>query len=210
MTSSLFSTSDLYGVAPGAFLRTAQTYEFLVTAIVDIVISSYLPFLSDNYTIAGSVSNYQTSPAAACPDQCFATMDPLSMTASIVAVLQLTTTLTSYIHSVKHATAEQAQFAVETFNLCSLLTSLRYRVETVRSNDPWFIQVRMLGIHNGPLDQFKDVLERMVEKISSSRKRDQIKSALMWKFTKSEVETALERMERLKSLINCSLSGDLL
>ena len=132
------------------------------------------------------------------------------MTASIVAVLQLTTTLTGYINDVGHVTADQAKVAVEASNLYSLLISLRFRMEAVRSDDPWFNQVRMLGLQGGPLDQFKDVLERMVEQISSSRKRDQIKSALMWKITKSEVENALKRMERLKSFINCALTGDLL
>ena len=72
------------------------------------------------------------------------TMDPLSITASIVAVLRLTTTLTTYIHSVRHSTAEQAKVAVEATNLCSLLTRLRYRVEAVRSNDSWFNQVIQL------------------------------------------------------------------
>ena len=132
------------------------------------------------------------------------------MTASIVAVLQLTTALTGYINDVRHATAEQAKVAVEASNLHSLLTNLRFRVESVPSDDPWFNQVRMLGVHDGPLDQFKDVLERMVGRISSLRKRDQIKSALMWKFTKSEVENFLKRIERLKSFINCALTGDLL
>lgn len=132
------------------------------------------------------------------------------MTASIIAILQLTTTLTGYINHVRHATAEQAKVAVEASNLYSLLTSLRFRVEAVQLEDPWFTQVRMLGIQNGPLDQFKDVLERMVEEMSSSRKRDQMKSALMWKFTKPEVENTLKTIERLKSLINCALTGDLL
>ena len=137
-------------------------------------------------------------------------MDPLSVTASIVAVLQLTSTLTGYINDVRHATAEQAKLAVEASNLYNLLTSLRFRVETAQVDDSWFGQVRMLGMHNGPLAQFKDILESMVAQVSSSRKRDQIKSALMWKFTKSEVENALERMERLKSFVNCALTGDLL
>ena len=132
------------------------------------------------------------------------------MTASIVAVLQLTLTLTSYINDIRHATAEQAKVAIEASNLCSLLTSLRYRVEAVRSDDPWFNHVKMLGMHDGPLDQFKYVLKEMIEQISSSRKRDQIKSALMWKFIKSDIENALERMERLKSFINCALTEDLL
>ena len=137
-------------------------------------------------------------------------MDPLSLTASIIAILQLTTTLTSYINNVRHATREQAKVAVEASNLYSLLTGLRFRVEEARSDDPWLNQVKLLGNKNGPLDQFKDVLEKMVEQISSSRKRDQVKSALTWKFTKSEVEDALKRMERLKSLIQCALTEDLL
>ena len=61
-----------------------------------------------------------------------------------------------------------------------------------------------------PLDQFRDILEKMVGRISSARKRGQIKSVLTWTFTKPEVDTALERIERLKSLINCALSNDLL
>ena len=137
-------------------------------------------------------------------------MDPLSMTASIIAILQLTSTLTNYINNVRKATAEQAKVAVEASNLFSLLTSMRFRVEGTRSDDPWFNQVKMLGTCNGPLDQLRDTLEEMVGTISSTRKRDQIKSALMWKFTKSQVDEMLQRMERLKSLITCALANDLL
>ena len=138
-------------------------------------------------------------------------MDPVSITASIISILQLATTLTGYLNSVRNATAEQREVAIEASNLYGLLTSLRFRVETARSADPWFQQVRLLGLKNGPLDQLKDTLETMIRKLSSSsRKRDQIKSALMWNFTKSEVEEVLKRMERLKSLITCALTNDLL
>jgi hypothetical protein len=71
-------------------------------------------------------------------------------------------------------------------------------------------QLKLLGVDHGPLDQFKDVLEQMVGQRPSSRKRDQAKSVLKWKFTKSEVENALKQMERLKSLIQCALTGDVL
>ena len=137
-------------------------------------------------------------------------MDPLSLTASIIAVLQLTSTLTSYINEARNATAEQAKVAVEASNFYSLLTTLRFRVEEARSDGPWFNQVRLLGIENGPLDQLKEILKTMVHKLQSSRKRDQIKSVFLWKFTKTEVEDMLARMERLKSLINCALANDLM
>jgi hypothetical protein len=44
------------------------------------------------------------------------------------------------------------------------------------------------GDENGPLDQFKDVLEKMVEQISSSRRTDQVRSALTWRFTNSQIQ----------------------
>ena len=132
------------------------------------------------------------------------------MTGSIIAILELTTTLTGYFNDVRNATKEQKRVAVEASNLHSLLTSLRFRVEEARSNDPWFNQIKLLGQEHGLLDQFKDVLEKMVEHLSWSRRRDQVKSALMWKFTQSEIEDALKRMERLKSLVQCALTGDLL
>jgi hypothetical protein len=137
-------------------------------------------------------------------------MDPLSMTASIIAALQLTTTLISYITDVKNATSDQKKVAIEASNLSSLLINLRFRVDEARPDDPWFNQVKLLGTENGPLDQFKHILEKIVEQISSSRTRDRVKSALTWKFAKSEVEDALKRMELLKSLISCALTNDLL
>jgi hypothetical protein len=136
-------------------------------------------------------------------------MDPLSLTASIIAVLQLISTLTSYINEVKNATAEQAKVAVEAGILYDLLATLRFRVEEAeesQSDDPWYIQVKLLGKINGLLDQFKNILDTIVNKLSSSRKRHKSKSALLWKFTKKAVEDALARMERLKSLISLALT----
>jgi hypothetical protein len=139
-------------------------------------------------------------------------MDPLSMTASIIAILELTSKLTSYLNDVRKATQEQKQVAMEASNLYSLFTTLRFRVEEAQSGDPWFNQVRLLGVDNGPLDQFKGILEKMLDRIStlSSSKRTQVKSALTWKFTKQEVDNTMKRMERLKTLIQYALTNDLM
>jgi Holliday junction resolvase RusA-like endonuclease len=100
--------------------------------------------------------------------------------------------------------------AIEASNLFGLLTSLRFRVEDAQSDDPWFNQVKLLAVENGPLDQFKETLEKIVAQISPSRKRDQVKSVLTWKFTKSDVDNAIKRMDRLTSLVQCALTQDLL
>lgn len=98
-------------------------------------------------------------------------MDPLSITASIITVLQLTTNLTTHINGLKNATSEQKRVAIEASYLYGLLTSLRFRIEEAKSNDPWFNQVRLLGTEDGPLDQFRRTLEKIPGKINVSGER---------------------------------------
>lgn len=86
-------------------------------------------------------------------------MNPLSLSVSIIAVLQLTGKLLSYLNDVQNATKDQAQLTVEAYNICSLLASLRIRVEQSNAHDRWFTAVRNLGTENGPLDQVKIALE---------------------------------------------------
>ena len=100
-------------------------------------------------------------------------MDPLSVTAGIIAVLQLTSTVASYVSDARNATAEQQKVAIEASNLSCLLTRLRFRVEEAensqsddncsqREHSKRFNQVKRLGIENGPLEQLKNILETMV------------------------------------------------
>jgi hypothetical protein len=56
-------------------------------------------------------------------------MDPLSVTASIIAVLQLSAKVLAYLNDVKDASKDRAQCEIETLNLYSLLLNLRCRLE---------------------------------------------------------------------------------
>ena len=137
-------------------------------------------------------------------------MDPLSVSASIVAVLQLTGTVLSYLNNVRNASKDQAQLAVEASNIYSLLISLRFRVEQSDSHDPWFTNVRNLGTENGPLDQIKEALERLAARIEPSHGVKKLGKQLMWKFGKSEMEDVLNKIERIKTLVSLALTGDLI
>ena len=71
----------------------------------------------------------------------------------------------------------------------------------------------MLGSKNGPLDQFRKALEKMVEilKPALSQTGTSIRSTLLWSHhQKKEVGETLHQVERLKSLITCALANDLL
>ena len=134
-------------------------------------------------------------------------MDPLSITASIVAVLQLTHAVIGYLIDVKDAPRDRAQCALEASNLYNLLVTLRLRLEE-SSDELWYAEVRALDVENGPLDQYKRALEQLQKKITSGSGIKKIGNTLWWKFSKEEVTNILSRMERLKKLVQIALEMD--
>jgi len=135
-------------------------------------------------------------------------MDPLSITASIVAVLQLTSTLIEYTSSVKDASKDRAQCANEALNLYNLLFRLSTRLEEANSNERWYAAVRDLAVKDGPFDQYKYALELLLPKVASASGIKNIGNALLWKFSKEEVTNILLRIERLKTLVQIALEMD--
>ena len=135
-------------------------------------------------------------------------MDPLSITASIIALLQLTGTVISYLNDIRDASEDQARCAIEASNAFSLLTNLRFRVEGANPEDPWFKAVRALTVENGPLDQFKAALEQLASKVAPISGLRKVGEIFVWKFNKSEVTGILSRIERLKLLTQIALEMD--
>ncbi|KAI1595475.1 ankyrin repeat domain containing protein [Pyrenophora tritici-repentis] len=135
-------------------------------------------------------------------------MDPLSVTASIIAILQLSMKVLEYLNHVKDASKDRAQCEIETSNLYSLLVNLKCRLEEGSANQPWYTAVRALAVPNGPLDQFKDALEALQAKMTDGGRLKKAGKALMWKFRKEEVASILDQMERLKGLVGIALEMD--
>ncbi|KAF1936446.1 hypothetical protein EJ02DRAFT_480563 [Clathrospora elynae] len=135
-------------------------------------------------------------------------MDPLSVAASIIAVLQLSAKVLAYLNDVKDASKDRAKCAVEASNLHSLLLNLRFRLEEGTANTPWYTAIRALAVDNGPLDQFKQALETLQNRMTNGGRLKKASEALMWKFKKEEIAGILHRIERLKSLVEIALQGD--
>ncbi|KAL8910654.1 MAG: hypothetical protein Q9171_004070 [Xanthocarpia ochracea] len=136
-------------------------------------------------------------------------METLSVTAGIIAVLQLSAKVISYLSDVKDAPKDRAQCAIELSNLHSLLLNLRFRLEGGDASQPWYNAVRALTVENGPLDQFKQALETLQAKMMTDGGRlTKAGEALKWKFKKEEIASVLARMERLKTLIEIALQMD--
>ncbi|RYP13640.1 hypothetical protein DL767_010650 [Monosporascus sp. MG133] len=135
-------------------------------------------------------------------------MDPLSFTASIVAILQLTSKVIEYLNDVKDASKDRARCAIEASNLYNLLVTLRFRLDEGTSNEPWYTAVRALGVQNGPLDQYRHALEQLQPKTASGSGIKKMANTLMWRLSKEEVTSILSRMERLNGLVQIALEMD--
>lgn len=134
-------------------------------------------------------------------------MDPLSITAGIIAIIQLSNEVLGYLNDVKNASKDRIRCAVEASNTYSLLVSLRFRLEG-SSNESWYNAVRALGVENGPLDQFKQALEQLRTRMTGGSTLKKVGDALIWKFSKEEVTSILGRIERLKTLVQVALEMD--
>lgn len=135
-------------------------------------------------------------------------MDPLSVTASVIAILQITGKVIGYLHDVKDAPKECRQCTIEASNIQNLLTNLRYHLEDATSSEPWYTTTRALNIENGPLDQYKQALEQLLSRVACQDGVGKFKQRLLWKFSKAEVEDIQQRMERLKRLVSVALELD--
>ncbi|KAF1942710.1 hypothetical protein EJ02DRAFT_331575, partial [Clathrospora elynae] len=127
-------------------------------------------------------------------------MDPLSVTVSIIAILQLTVKVGECLNDAKDASTERSQFTTETSNISSLLVTLLSRVDE-SSNEPWHAKVRELGGKDGLVYQYRVALEQLKEKISNGHGLKKVVKTLLWKYIKDDVERILLRIERLKSLV---------
>lgn len=88
-------------------------------------------------------------------------MDALSVTASIIAVLQLTGDVITYLSDVKDAPKECRKCMVEVSNSNTLLLKLNLRLSESSSEEPWYNEVQVLAVKDGPLDQYKLSLQHL-------------------------------------------------
>lgn len=139
-------------------------------------------------------------------------MDPLSVTGSVIAILQLTNSVLGYLNDIKDTPKECQQCTIEASNLQSLLINLRYRLEQAQEqpDDPWYTAVQASNVGNGPLDQYKQALEQLTTKVDVNNGVKKLKKRLIWKFSKVEVAEIVGRIERLKSLVSLALGEDYL
>jgi hypothetical protein len=86
--------------------------------------------------------------------------DPLSITASIIAVLQLTNAVVSFLKDVKGGSEDRVRLQDEIWSTISLLEMLKYRVEEAETGDGnahWGPKLSLVD----PLNRLEHLLEKL-------------------------------------------------
>ncbi|KAI9859761.1 MAG: hypothetical protein M1813_006478 [Trichoglossum hirsutum] len=142
-------------------------------------------------------------------------MDPLSATASIVSIIDITlrttSTLIKYAQDTYHVSRDRKLLSEETRFLIKLLERLKSRIQTTQQNQNW------LDDHKEIIRQFeaaqKDLATSLKFDISTGKLKDEsrlkaIQTSVKWSFTKPEVYTLLQRITRLQQYANILLSDN--
>jgi len=141
-------------------------------------------------------------------------MDPLSASASIIAVLQMTGTVIQYINGVRGAPAERERFLTELNGINIILIQLQEPAEdTEQTEEPmqaskWSETLQLLNQPNGPLKQLDQLLRIIKSKLAPTHGLKSVKKAFTWPFQKEEVRELIAKIERQKTLLNLALLND--
>ena len=135
-------------------------------------------------------------------------MDPLSITASITALLQLSSTVVQYLGEVKSATNDRQKILGEVVALSGLLYHLQNLVSQAQGHDEWLATMRSLGVAGGPLEHIRQSLEFLSAKLTPREGLKKVGKALSWPFQEREIKGILEAMERQKAVISLAMQND--
>jgi hypothetical protein len=150
-------------------------------------------------------------------------MDPLSITASIVTVLQATYAVASicydYSCAAKNSPWELTRVTEEVKMLRNVLEVLEQLATKAKNADPTaqssLPALALLCEHDGPLSMCLAELEALKRKLAPpgwsgqvGSKRSAFMQALGWPLKEGDVKKTLRDIERLRDILNLALSTD--
>lgn len=141
-------------------------------------------------------------------------MDPISITGTLIAVLQVTTTVISicydYRQGVSSASREVLQTSSSLNSLKDVLEALLALIEKAKSDDTAskLATIELLAKDGGTLESCQQELLTLKKKLEPEVGWRKIRKSLVWPLKEVEVKKALEGLERSKSMMLLALSAD--
>lgn len=135
-------------------------------------------------------------------------MEPLSVAASIVALLQSAGAVITYLSDLKDSPTELQRIRVEVFSVLSLLITLQDQANQATKGDECSSTLNSLNVSNGPFQQFHSALERLALKLAPVQGWKKVGKSLKWPFEKEEMQDILNTVERLKTTFSLARQND--
>ena len=140
-------------------------------------------------------------------------MDPLSVTASIIAVIQISGSVVSicysYRNAVKGAAEEAAKITDEVKSLQDILDRLLKIAEREVARGSTRLQaLQALAEPDGALSQSQAELSALQIKLEPAQKARMVWQAIKWPLTEGSVKKAIEGISRLKATLTLAMVTD--
>ncbi|KAI9807286.1 MAG: hypothetical protein M1833_000029 [Piccolia ochrophora] len=134
--------------------------------------------------------------------------EPLSITASIIALLQLTSKVVKYLNNASSASKDSSRILIELGSVNGYLLILEDLVGRADGGETSLCTVRSLGVPYGPLAQFKSTLERLAKHLEPVFGIKKAGKVLRWPFKKDEVTDMIFALERQKAFFILAMEND--
>ncbi len=128
-------------------------------------------------------------------------IDPLSISASIAALLQVTGTVIKYVNGVKNAPDDLKRLSLEMCTLLGLLSTLQ---DSSTDLEPSFLD--LLDGPSGVFAQLESLLEQLTSKMGENSNR--LGQLLHWPLQRGEIKGLLSSLERQKSSLSLILQNN--
>ena len=135
-------------------------------------------------------------------------MDPLSVSASIATLLQLSSTVLGYLSDIKCGPEGLQKLRLEVCSILPILSVLQDEAEQAKSGGRRCSTLLSLDVSNGPIQQFRAVLERLETKLAPLKDWKKVGRTFTWPFGKEETLGILGTIERQKLLFTLARQND--
>jgi hypothetical protein len=134
--------------------------------------------------------------------------DPLGTTASIIAIIQLSSLVVEYISGVRGATKERKRLR-DGVRACEfILQQLKDDADDTEEGKAWSETVKALEGADAPLGRLWVALNIVKAKLEPKTGLERALTSLKWPFNEKEVEKIISAIEREKNLLQLALTND--
>ncbi|KAL8702561.1 MAG: hypothetical protein Q9201_004278, partial [Fulgogasparrea decipioides] len=135
-------------------------------------------------------------------------MEPISLVASLGAIIQLSIQAAQCLKEFKHGSEDRTRLREEIRGTSCILEMLQDRVEDADPNTKDLVSIKMLNISGGPLDQLRDALQQLIKKLAPGDRLRQVSRAVLWPLNKQDVTDLITIIERQKTAFTLAIQND--